>query len=837
MSEEKREEQIENQSVGQAENKEQNNSDNDEVVLESEQGVGIDDHSSIDKENSDGNEVSSKSKSKVSFIQRFDYMLYLIIIGTIVTIALGLLSFAEYTLTQDQYLLNEKKEAKDELSIVATKVNRKLLQIQKQLTSYSVEDFKQNHSEIANKIYPESSIELILLPFDSMAISDNPNQGYAFLSMMAQLTSFESDKDISKFDVIKPGSEHESVVVMRHIKSKPDAETKMKEFIVVLRLPKVFVKNMFSGIKLTKGEIQVTQGQGTQYTLYRQSGRSYPLSDVEVLPLSTWKLAYFYSVPELAFSFNAFLLVIVYASVAVCALLFTLFISIRRLKKYVISRKLKAMHLSQNSVLTNKESINNLGQNATVAVNDLKNEPVEAIGNQNPLDENIFTEHGIRGIVGKQITATTMQLLGQAIALELDHHGYQKITVGRDNRESSLELSQALIRGLKSCLLDIYDIGVVASPVCYFHAAEKTDSNAVMITAGSMDASHNGLKVLIGDDFYSRGQLKSLCQGSDQLLSDDLGKVIESNAKVLSGYFAHLRKIFKFKKSYKVVLDSCHSSVGNSVKRLLADLGCNVIQLREEPEDTFEGAQPNPSKPDNLQLLIETVTSEKADIGFFLNSDATALGIISAQGKIIWPDRAMMLLSKDLLTHQKGAKILYDVKSTSSLHDWILEYGGEPELCPSGYIHLHERMRANQALLAGEFCGHYFFRENHKTHDDAIFALLKILQGISNSNVYVFETIPDKISTPEILIPVQPGQLEGIMSKLFAQKGELGTIGIVTLDGIRMEYEDGWGVVRASHTMNALSLRFEADDHIALQRIAEKFKTFVLSVVFVKFPF
>jgi len=222
------------------------------------------------------------------------------------------------------------------------------------------------------------------------------------------------------------------------------------------------------------------------------------------------------------------------------------------------------------------------------------------------------------------------------------------------------------------------------------------------------------------------------------------------------------------------------------------------------------------------------------------DGDGDRIGIVTSAGEIIWNDRLLMLLAKDVLSRNPKAKVLYDVKSTSALHEWIIQHGGEPEMCPSGHSNVKERMAASGAILAAEYSGHVFIKENWYAFDDPYYAALKILEILSKdgrNSQKVFADIPDKINTPEILIPVQPGQGEDIMQKVLAEKSEFEGAGLVLIDGLRAEYEDGWGLVRTSKTSSKLSLRFEADTPEALQRIAEKFKEVVLSVVFVKFPY
>lgn len=273
---------------------------------------------------------------------------------------------------------------------------------------------------------------------------------------------------------------------------------------------------------------------------------------------------------------------------------------------------------------------------------------------------------------------------------------------------------------------------------------------------------------------------------------------------------------------------------------LLKMLGCHVIPLFEKIDGNFPNHNPDTSKPTNYQALIEKVKAEAADVGFIFNADATALGVVSSSGDIIWTDRVLMLLAKNLLNSNPGSKILYDVKSSSQLHDWIINYLGDPEITPSGCHAIRQQMEINKGLLAGEFSGHLYLATHANGLDDAFFMAATICQIISDndsSSDELFKQIPNKVSTPEILIAIQPGHQADVMDKILSQKDDFKPATIITLDGIRVEYEDGWGVVRASKTSSNLNLRFEADTPQALQRIADKFKEIILSVVFVKFPY
>ena len=442
------------------------------------------------------------------------------------------------------------------------------------------------------------------------------------------------------------------------------------------------------------------------------------------------------------------------------------------------------------------------------------------------LPAEIFRANDIRGVVGKTLTAEMVELLGQAIGSQAGDAGQQTVMVARDGRTSSEELAQALIRGLTRSGRDVLDIGAVPSPVLYYGLSVMDTQTGVVVTGSHNPSVYNGLKITIGGETIAGDALLALkARIEEGRLSEGLGEV--SSRDINERYLRAVSDDIVLARPLKVVLDCGNGIAGAIAPQLVAELGCEVIPLFAEVDGHFPNHHPDPGRPENLHALIQAVKEQGADIGIAFDGDGDRLGVVTPAGEIIWPDRLLMLYARDLLARSPGADILYDVKCSRELTKLVSRMGGRPQMAPSGHARMKAALRETGAALAGELSGHFFFADRWHGVEDALYAaarLLEILALESAGADAVFARLKTGLATPELLIPASDSDKFELVEKLLARQAAFSEGSINTLDGLRVEFEDGWGLVRASNTMPALSARFEGRDKPALQRIAGLFR-------------
>jgi phosphomannomutase/phosphoglucomutase len=450
----------------------------------------------------------------------------------------------------------------------------------------------------------------------------------------------------------------------------------------------------------------------------------------------------------------------------------------------------------------------------------------------------IFKAYDIRGIVGRTLTAEAVRLIGQALgteALERAQRGpgakTPEIAVGRDGRESGPELSQALMAGIRASGVDVVDIGMVATPISYFAAHHLGCGSAVSVTGSHNPPEYNGLKMVLngvtlaGDDVQAlrhRIEAGRFATGS--------GK--ERRAEVIEAYIQRIVSDVKLARPMKIVIDCGNGVAGATAGELYRRLGCEVSELYCEVDGTFPNHHPDPSQPENLKELVAAVRAQGADVGFAFDGDGDRLGVVTADGKIIYPDRQLMLFAQDVLSRKPGAEIIFDVKSTRNLAPWIRKHGGVPSLWKTGHSLIKARMKERGAMLAGEMSGHTFFVERWYGFDDAQYAGARLLEILSKAQdaTATLNDLPDSISTPEMHVALSEGEPHRLIAELQEKARFAGSTEIIRIDGLRVEYPDGFGLARASNTTPVIVLRFEADDERALGRIQEQFRQILLSV-------
>ncbi len=447
------------------------------------------------------------------------------------------------------------------------------------------------------------------------------------------------------------------------------------------------------------------------------------------------------------------------------------------------------------------------------------------------LSSSVFRAYDIRGIVDETLTEELVYQIGQVLGSLAQEQGDPSMAVGRDGRLSGSRLGAALCKGILASGCDVIDIGLTPTPLLYYATYILDTHSGVMLTGSHNPSNYNGLKMVIngktlsGDaitHIHDRIQKKDVLQGEGALYQTDL----------IERYIIHVTRDVRLARSLKVVVDCGNGIAGAVAPDLFRRLGCEVIELFCEVDGNFPNHHPDPSQEKNLKDIISSVKKNKADIGLAFDGDGDRLGIVTNQGEVIWPDRQLMLFAKDILSRQAGAKIIYDVKCTSHLERLIRECGGEPILCKTGHSFIKAKLAETKAVLAGEMSGHLFFRDTWYGFDDALYAgarLLKIIASTALDAHALFLTIPNSINTPELKINISEDDKFGFMQKLI-DTAAFDDAEKITIDGLRVNFSDGWGLVRPSNTTPCLVLRFEADNHKALTRIQELFRTLLLSI-------
>jgi len=447
------------------------------------------------------------------------------------------------------------------------------------------------------------------------------------------------------------------------------------------------------------------------------------------------------------------------------------------------------------------------------------------------IPSSIFKAYDIRGIVETELTSDIVKLIGKAVGSESIAMGERGVVVGRDGRLSGPELSEALISGLIESGCHVVNIGMVPSPVVYFATYTKAASSGVMITGSHNPAEYNGLKIMIAGETLSAERIQTLYS---RILENDFtnGHGTSTSINIDQDYVDTIKSGIQLEKELKVVIDCGNGVAGNIAPQLFETLGVKISKLFCLVDGRFPNHHPDPSKPENLEDLIQEVIETGADLGLAFDGDGDRLGLIDNKGRVVWADQQMMLYAKDVLSRNKGAKIIFDVKCTSLLPQVILEFGGEPIMSRTGHSFIKKKLKETGADLAGEMSGHIFFKERWYGFDDALYTAARLLEIVSNSDKScseLFDELPVNLSTPEININFDKhGQQFDAMDALSSNIDFPGA-NINTIDGVRVDYEDCWGLVRPSNTTPCLVLRFEAKDNTALIEIQEKFKQWLQS--------
>ncbi len=454
-----------------------------------------------------------------------------------------------------------------------------------------------------------------------------------------------------------------------------------------------------------------------------------------------------------------------------------------------------------------------------------------AAGPRPLLPPQVFRAYDIRGLAGAELSPEGVALLGRALGTLVQEGGGHNLAVGRDARLSSPKLAAALIEGIASSGLDVIDLGAVPTPLAYFSRFAVPTDGVVMVTGSHNPAAYNGFKIQLGDDMLAEGDLAALRERTvrGQLAS---GKGARMPRDLGDDYVNRILGDVALARDLRIVVDAGNGIAGPLAVQLFEALGCEVSPLYCEPDGAFPHHHPDPGVPENLADLIATVQATGADLGIAFDGDGDRVVFIDSAGDPVWPDQLLMLLAADVLVRHPGADILYDVKSSRHLAGFVLASGGRPIMWQSGHARIKAKLRDTGALLAGEFAGHYYIKERWYGFDDGLYTaarVLEILSADARPTAEIFAELPSSPATPEYQLVLPEGRSVELM-RAIAAKAEFADAKIVDIDGLRVEFAAGWGLVRASNTTPALTFRFEAEDEDALARVQERFRRLLAAV-------
>lgn len=436
----------------------------------------------------------------------------------------------------------------------------------------------------------------------------------------------------------------------------------------------------------------------------------------------------------------------------------------------------------------------------------------------------IFKAYDIRGVVDRTLTAPVVESIGRAFGTEALAKGTPSVAIGRDGRLSGPHLAEALARGLRASGVDVVDVGRVTTPILYFATHQLGTGSGIMVTGSHNPPDYNGLKMVMAGEAIAGDAIQGLRERIERgAFSEGAGTY--RTADVWPAYLERVVGDVRLARPVDLVVDCGNGVAGAFAPELYRRLGCRVKEMFCEVDGTFPNHHPDPSQPHNLEDLIAALR-EGGELGFAFDGDGDRLGVVTKSGKIIYPDRQLMLFAADVLGRNPGAQIIFDVKCTRNLFPWVRDRGGVPLMWRTGHSLIKAKLKETGAPLAGEMSGHIFFKERWYGFDDGLYAGARLLEILSRDDdpSRVLEALPDSVSTPELQIKLAEGENFALIEKLQKTARFEGAREVITIDGLRVEYPDGFGLARSSNTTPVIVLRFEADDDQALRRIQEDFR-------------
>lgn len=442
-------------------------------------------------------------------------------------------------------------------------------------------------------------------------------------------------------------------------------------------------------------------------------------------------------------------------------------------------------------------------------------------------DASIFKAYDIRGIVDKTLTEEGVRLIGRVLGSMAVQAGMKSFCVGRDGRLSGERLARALMDGIASAGMDVIDIGMVPTPVLYFATVHFGCGTGVAVTGSHNPPDYNGLKMMIGGITLFADQIQAIrtrIEAKDWIEAERPGTIRQED--VLPAYLSRIEKDVHLARPLRIAVDAGNGVAGPVAVKLFKALGCNVTELYTDVDGHFPNHHPDPSKPANLVDLQKTVAERALDVGLAFDGDGDRLGVVTTKGEIIYPDRQMMLFAKDILQHHPGERIVYDVKCTRRLVPWVRECGGVPTISCTGHSLVKAKLRETKAPFAGEMSGHLFFNDGRwPGFDDGVYAgarMLEILSREDNPSA-TLEALPTAVNTPELQISMAEGENKRFVARLQKELQFDDAQDVITIDGIRVEWADGFALARSSNTTPVVVLRLEGDTPEALARISKNF--------------
>jgi phosphomannomutase/phosphoglucomutase len=441
------------------------------------------------------------------------------------------------------------------------------------------------------------------------------------------------------------------------------------------------------------------------------------------------------------------------------------------------------------------------------------------------LPAEIFKAYDIRGVVGRSLTAPVVEAIGRALGSLARERHCDTLVVGRDGRLSGAEFAHALANGIRSAGANVVDVGMVTTPMTYFAAQHLATHCSAMVTGSHNPPDYNGLKMVIADSTLSGDDIQALRTRIEAgRLADGHGSY--RTEAIAEAYIARVTGDVKLARPMKIAIDCGNGVAGAYAPVLFRRMGCEVVEMYCEVDGHFPNHHPDPSQPKNLADLIARLKDGDCELGLAFDGDGDRLGVVTREGSVIFPDRQLMLFAADVLARAPGATIIFDVKSTRNLKPWIVRHGGQPLLWKTGHSLIKAKMKETGAALAGEMSGHTFFGERWYGFDDGLYAgarLLEILSRHADPGA-VLDALPDAVCTPELNIACGEGEQHTLVAQLQRNARFPSAEQVIDIDGLRVEYADGFGLARASNTTSVIVLRFEADDDQALRRIQQDFR-------------
>lgn len=436
----------------------------------------------------------------------------------------------------------------------------------------------------------------------------------------------------------------------------------------------------------------------------------------------------------------------------------------------------------------------------------------------------IFKAYDIRGIVDKTLTEEITFAIGRAVGSEVIKYGGDTIVIGRDGRLSGPRISTALSNGLRASGVNVVDVGVAPSPVVYYSSYSLNIPSCIAITGSHNPPDYNGLKMVIDGVTLSAERIQDLKQ---RILNQDFstGAGTYRQQEIIDDYIQRIIKDVKPSRTLKIAIDCGNGVAGVTAPAVFRGIGCEVIELFSEVDGTFPNHHPDPSQIENLQDLMAAVKEHGADLGLAFDGDGDRLGVVTSKGEVVWPDRQMILFARDILERNPGTEIIYDVKCTRNLPIEIEKAGGKATMWRTGHSFIKAKLKESGAPIAGEMSGHIFFKERWFGFDDGVYAgarLIELLAKQTESPQEIFDDLPDSINTPELRIDFTEGEHYKFMQKLKAT-AKFENAEVSTIDGLRVDYKDGFGLVRPSNTTPILVLRFEGDSQESIKSIQADF--------------